>query len=95
MKYKIYKEKDSDKIFYGIVENESIAMLISLAFKETLHWDITFEPYNEEIDEEELNKLAEESWDNLRKFASAQHVVDGWNNYVYGFKSGYRKAKNE
>lgn len=47
------------------------------------------------VDEEKLNKLAEDSWDNLRKFASAPHVAEAWNNYIHGFKAGYRRAKEE
>jgi len=44
------------------------------------------------IDEEKLDELARESWHNFMKLASAKHVVDGWNNFIFGFISGYRKA---
>lgn len=50
------------------------------------HWE-------EKISEEKIGKIAEDSWNNLRKFASAKHVEDSLNNYVRGFIAGYNKAK--
>ena len=45
---------------------------------------------NKVMDEEELDKLAEESWNDIRKFP-----YNARNNYICGFKAGYHKAKEE
>lgn len=47
------------------------------------------------IDDGKLDELAKETWTNRMKLDSVNHVIVMWDNFIDGFKSGYRKAMEE
>lgn len=44
------------------------------------------------VQDKELTKLANEQWEFIKRLASASHVVKSFDNFITGFKQGYRYA---